>query len=174
MKSIKLPLILLIFLTAFPMLAQTTVYIESGEFGRGILKSRSGECFVIAPNHLIKPYGEISIIGENNVKSSGEFLQSFDPDLAIVRITGGGNQECAPWSIPRNYSTVVSKSTEGYLELLNGDGSISIMQVAFSGKTSSELIIEPNKSTQTFAKGMSGSSLYTNVINLGNTVLMNI
>ena len=98
--------------------AQSSVYLEGNEIGRGILKERSGEIFVICPAHVIEnTNGEVKVIGENNVQSKGEVVQSFANDLAVVRIVSGGIQKNNIWSIPSNYSKMIDVIKSGYIEI---------------------------------------------------------
>ena len=164
MKKNLLYVLLLCFVNISALFSQNSVYIQSSEFGRGILKSRPGECFVIAPLHVVeKSSGDISIVGKNNVLSTGEFIQGFSSDLAVIRINGGGTQECEGWTVPSNFSEIVNNSDEGFLELRNNNGSSKLMQVFFTEKDGEIITIEPKKNNQSFSKGMSGSSLFTKV-----------
>ncbi len=162
----KQHLLLIICLLGFiSSQSQNTVYLESGEFGRGILKSRSGESFVIAPFHVVENLmgGQISIYGNRNILSKGELIKSFPGDLAIIRIVGGGTQESTNWIVDANYSSNLDQLMEGFLEMRNNDGSADLMPVSILNKDDQNITIEPKKSGETFKKGMSGSSLFANV-----------
>lgn len=162
MKPTKLILLFWVSLNFIGLNAQKTVYLESNEFGRGVLKSRSGECFVVAPAHVVgESLKNIAITGNNNVLSSGKLAQTFGSDLAIIRVTEGGSQECEQWDVPENYSTILDNSTEGYLEIRNNSGGAKLMQVFFSEKDAETITIEPERANQSFTKGMSGASLFT-------------
>lgn len=142
--------------------AQQSVYLESSEKGRGVLKSRGNECFVITPAHVVKEsIKNISITGEKNVLSKGRLVQILAPDLAIIRVTEGGTQNCDSWSMPKNYFTILDNSIEGYLELVQTSGSKKRVQVFISEKDEEIITIEPKRVNQPFLKGMSGASLFT-------------
>ena len=99
----------------FQFQAQETVFVESTQKGKGILKSRSGECFVITPEHVVSEDASVlSIIGSKNVLSKGELVQSYGEgiDLAIVRVVGGGAQNCTNWSVPKNYTSMLNNSID--------------------------------------------------------------
>ena len=165
MKMKHFLLLLVCLLGFYSSQSQNTVYLESGEFGRGILKSRSGESFVIAPFHVVENLmgGQISIYGNKNILSKGELIKSFPGDLAIIRIVGGGTQESTSWKVDANYSSNLDQLLEGFLELRNNDGSADLMPVSILNKDDQNITIEPKKQGETFKKGMSGSSLFANV-----------
>lgn len=158
----KFILIIIFSISYFFAQAQQSVYLESSKKGRGILKSRGNECFVITPAHVVKEsIKDISITGEKNVLSKGRLVQTLAPDLAIVRVTGGGTQNCVSWSVPENYFTILDNSIEGYLELVQNNGSKKRTQVFISETDEDIIIIEPKRINQPFIKGMSGASLFT-------------
>ncbi len=164
MKHIKYFVLLLIIGIVFQLQAQETVVIESSQMGRGILKSRSGECFVITPQHVVK--GDVStlnIIGSKNVLSNGKLVQEMEKlDLAIVRVTDGGTQNCTNWSVPKNYTTILNNSIDAYLELRYNDGATQLMHVFITGKDENMISIKPKfPDKDAFIKGMSGGSLFT-------------
>jgi hypothetical protein len=159
----ELLLCLFVFSVSIPfLLGQTTVHLQSAEFGRGILKPRLGECFVIAPLHVVEGgAGSVTITGARNVQSTGVFAQGFPGDLAVVRVVDGGQQACTDWETAENYDEILSNTLEGFLELRREDGSTRLMQVFIPEKTSETITIEPKRPNQSFTKGMSGAALYT-------------
>ncbi|MBK6699584.1 MAG: hypothetical protein IPG55_06720 [Saprospiraceae bacterium] len=143
--------------------AQSSVYLEGNEIGRGILKERSGEIFVICPAHVIEnTNGEVKVIGENNVQSKGEVVQSFANDLAVVRIVSGGIQKNNIWSIPSNYSKMIDVIKSGYIEIRDNFGKASLMDVSIQEKDNQTVSIIPSSNSRAIIKGMSGSSMFFN------------
>ena len=162
MKNILFFLLLQFSMVFFQLFAQESVFLQSTQKGRGLLKSRSGECFVITPAHVVKgAVSKINITGYKNVLSEGNLVQELEGvDLAIVRIIGGGTQNCTTWSVPNNYTSILNNSVDAYLEIRENSGGSTLMQVFISAKDEEYIIITP-KNDKTFIKGMSGSALFT-------------
>ena len=149
-------------LLTVPMYSQETVYIQSIEKGRGILKSRAGECFVIAPLHVIsEDDDEIIIRGESRVESRVIFGKGFPSDLVALKIVEGGTQNCKNWKTHEDYKYILDATYKGFLELRNPNGMARIFPVYIKDISDSNLSIRPVDKTESFRKGMSGSSLYT-------------
>lgn len=160
MKFILLIFSLFIFSTTL-VIGQVTVYVESGEFGRGILKPRGAECFAIVPLHVVEDdMNEIKIIGEKNVATKGELIQSAGNDLAILRTNLGGELYCEDWQVDGNFDRLLSNVVEGVLEIRQNDGGSKLMQIFISEKNETNITIEPKRANQFFSKGMSGSAFY--------------
>lgn len=155
--------ILLMSMISMQVHAQKTVFVRAGqEEGRGILKSRGPECFVITPEHVIasSTNGKVEIRGAKNVLSTGTIEETFKPDLALVRVTGGGEQSCDEWKLDTNYETALENSEEGFLETREPNGTSSSMKVYLTGKSESTISIRPFFQGDKIIKGMSGSSLF--------------
>lgn len=159
--SFSLVIALLLFnVSAF---TQETVYIKASEFGRGILKERGGQCFVIAPFHVVAESMEdtITVIGDKFVESKAVYVKAFTSDLAVLRIIGGGEQYCAFWEVPEDFTNIVKDSYEGYIDLRNAYGSTNKLKIYVDEADDGVITIHPQKNGGNFAKGMSGSSLFT-------------
>lgn len=144
--------------------AQTVVFVGTeyeNEFGRGILKTRSGACFIILPNHVVgeDPSGTFRIYGEKARLSSATFVQSFPNDLAVLRITGGEEQYCTQWSLHPEYHLAIEQITSCYLEVINVSGSIDKKPAEIVGTDDMTLQIRL-KGDAAILKGMSGSSVF--------------
>lgn len=143
-------------------IGQQSVYIDAREKGTGVLKSRTGECFVITPAHVVKNENRPFLIrGARNVLSKGEFLREYQPDIAIVRVMDGGTQNCEDWNAVSNYEKVLAESNEGFLETAQTNGGIKSMKVVISEKDETYITIRPHFSNDQIVKGMSGSLLFT-------------
>ncbi|MBT8316915.1 MAG: hypothetical protein HKP59_04770 [Lutibacter sp.] len=162
MNNSKVLLSILCLIVFFQIQAQESVYLETVEHGRGLLKSRSGECFVITPAHVVnESMSKISIIGNKNVLSGGNLVQELSSDLAIVRIVDGGTQNCTTWFVPKNYSSILNSTVDAYLELRENNGGSKLMQVFITEKDEETITIVPKRNTDSFVKGMSGGALFT-------------
>lgn len=146
------------------LFGQQSVYIESHEMGRGILKGRSNECFMITPAHVVKDENRpFPIWGPQSSLLKGDLLDTYQPDLAIVRIIEGGNQNCEEWNLDPNYQKILAGSIDGFLEIAQKNGSIKSMKVFLSEKDNTIITIRPYFQGEEIVKGMSGSSLFTKV-----------
>ncbi len=145
--------------------AQNTVHLSIVEEGRGILRSRGSECFIVAPYHLIQnaETKTITITGENQKTSTGKFIKSYPGDIAIIRIEKGANQDCTEWKISKSFTTLLKNSYEGFLEIRNDDGSFDHEPMYFKKQTDQGITIQAKDPSFEFAKGMSGSSLFSNI-----------
>jgi hypothetical protein len=147
------------------LFSQTTVHLSIIEDGRGILRTRGNECFVIGPYHLVEgaEARTVTITGNKQKISTGKFIKQFPGDIAIIKIETGAEQECQNFSVTKNYADILEKAFEGYLEIRNEDGSIDQEVVNLKKKSAEGITIQSKDSHFEFAKGMSGSSLFTNV-----------
>jgi hypothetical protein len=138
---------------------QQTVLVKYEEMiGRGILKSRGSECFVITPEHVVRDVFEnINIIGTNNVQSYSKIEKVFENDLAVLRIQGGGSQNCEYWEMPNNIDAIIDNALDGFLIVKLEDGSEKLVGVSFAVKNSKYLVVKPEEELK---KGYSGSSLF--------------
>lgn len=166
MKQLYRILPIFISLMVTSLFAQETVYLQSFKYGsendhgRGIIKTRTGECFIIAPKHVAKD--SIGIIGANKVRSSGE-VEYIDTkfDLAIVRITGGGQLNCSGWKSPDDFSTILNNMSFTFLEVRDKNGSIENLLVLVKKIDNKSIYIVPKDKDEGYIKGMSGAALFT-------------
>lgn len=162
MNQILVTILLMIVITPYAF-AQETIYLEANEFGRGIVKPKSSECFAIVPLHIVEESSNIKIIGEKNTKTKGELIQSTTNDLAIVRAFGGGQLYCADWAVDEQFDRILENATQGVLKIRQNDGGIKWLQVDIAEFNETNITIEPSRQNKTFSKGMSGSALFTDV-----------
>lgn len=161
-------LIILLILTTIStsIFSQNTVYVNvpGGNEGRGLLKSRGEECFVITPKHVIGDYDldKVGIIGDKKVKSFASIEHQYKEDLAILRIEGGGTQKCTEWSVEDNFETIIDNNTSGFVEYRDSDGSVQKADVEVISSNSEEIQIQRKDAMSVFMKGWSGSSLFVN------------
>jgi peptidase E len=146
-----------------PALGQETVYLEAdGQIGGGILRSRGSECFVITPGHVIENMlNEASITGTKSVKSKAVLERKFSNDLALLRVTGGGTQNCSEWKSHRLLDEIIEKSFEGILEIKGSNGSNKLIKVLITEKEDTKFVVRPYFQDETIIKGYSGSTLFT-------------
>lgn len=143
---------------------QTVVFVgteNDNEFGRGILKPRSGACFVILPKHVVgeEPSGSYRIYGEKSRLSSASFIKNYVEDIAILRITGGEEQYCTQWSLYPEYNLAIEQITNCYLEVISVAGAIDKIPAEIISVDELTLTIKL-KDGRAILKGMSGSSVF--------------
>ena len=148
------------------ILSQNTVYVNvpGGNEGRGLLKSRGEECFVITPKHVIGDYdlAKVGIIGDKKVKSFASIEHQYKEDLAILRVEGGGTQKCTEWSVEDKFETIIDNNASGFVEYRDSDGSVQKADVEVIGVNSEEIQIQRKDAMSVFVKGWSGSSFFVN------------
>jgi hypothetical protein len=158
----KLILILSIAVVQYSF-SQSTVYVKTNQFGRGILKMRGGETYVITPEHLLKEYfGPITVIGEGSERARAELLKTYIGDLAVLRFPEEHNLYCNKWQLDENFSSIIENIFEAFVELREEDGSATKVAVAITGLDVQYIFIRPNDYREKFYQGMSGSSLFVN------------
>lgn len=137
------------------------VFIKAKEKGNGFLKEKSGECFAILPNHVTSNYlGNISILNKQRVKSYGRLIETYEPDLAILRIKKGGKQKCSSWQLVEDFNTILSNSVDGTIEYIDDFGTSNLIPVHIIAIDQQSISIVPKIESQNFQKGMSGSAFY--------------
>jgi hypothetical protein len=165
--KLKLYVVFFLFVvTAAISFSQNTVYLSvtGGNEGRGILKSRGNECFIIAPHHVVKDALEdINITGEKRVKSTGSIEKSYSAnDLSILRVEKGGNQKCTDWYVASDFEKIVESNSNGFVEYRESDGSTQKVEIEIIGVNGEEIQIQRKDPMTAFVKGWSGSSLFVN------------
>lgn len=140
---------------------QTTIYVEANQSGRGILRQRGNECFVITPNHVVENASTIlNIYGNKAAKSSCEFLQSAPYDLAILRVNDDVGQDCSAWNLLKNYEQILNRNNTAFLEIREKSGSVRIVDVNIVEKDAEYISIRPSIPEMYIVKGWSGSALF--------------
>jgi hypothetical protein len=145
--------------------AQSTVHLSILEEGRGILRSRGNECFIIAPYHLVDgaENRQVVVTGDNQKVSQGKYIKQYPGDIAIIKIEGGASQGCTEWDIVKSFTQLLNNTFEGFLEIRNDDGSFDHEPMYLKRKTDQGITIQAKDANFEFSKGMSGSSLFSNI-----------
>ncbi|SDM97933.1 hypothetical protein [Siphonobacter aquaeclarae] len=140
---------------------QQPVHIRARETGQGILKSRNGECFVIAPLHVVEKESKpVEIRGRQNTLSKALFIGTYQLDLGLLRITEGEKQNCENWDIASDFDKSLNETYEGILETIQENGSSKAIKVFLNEKDETYITIRPSFPNDKIIKGMSGSSLF--------------
>jgi hypothetical protein len=143
--------------------SQTTVYVKTNQFGRGILKTRGSETYVITPEHLLKNYyAPIQVHGKAGQRARAEKLKDYTGDLAVLRFSESQTLNAEKWELHKNYNTIIETISEAYVELREEDGSATKVAVSITGVDVQFISIKPEDPNENFYQGMSGSSLFVN------------
>jgi hypothetical protein len=156
-------IILFLFCFYFYSNSQNTVYVKvvGGKEGKGILKSRGNECFVITPKHVVKEsFAGIQIIGDKKVKSAATIEHQYADDIAIVRVETGGIQKCTDWNVEQDFGQIIDNNTSGFVESREPDGTIAKTDIEIIGVNGEEIQIQRKDPMSIFMEGWSGSSLF--------------
>lgn len=161
-KNLPFTVLLFCLLTPSAALAQE-VFIRVGEQrGQGVLRPRGEEYMVLTPHHVVKQaLGSIEIIGPYGLRAKGTLQQTFEPDLAILRIEEG-SLDCRSWSVPADFDEALGRQASGHLSIREHDGSLSLMPVTFRNINARYIRVKPTDASDTIEKDMSGASLIIN------------
>jgi len=167
MSYLKRLVVLLSIMLIQNSFGQSTVYVETSiQFGRGILKTRGSETYVITPLHVVQRrdgsdyFGPITIYGERNERARADLLNSYPGDLAVLRFSGEENLVYKNWKLAENYSSILEIVDKGFIELREPTGEVIKVPVAIIGNDFHNIFIKPIDSQEKFKQGMSGSSLF--------------
>lgn len=160
-----------LFFVPLRSLGQQTVFVKADENGNGFLREGNGECYVITPNHVVfENMGDIRIIAKNRLELKARLIESFDLDLAILRLHTSQDFECTPFQKTKRVSEVLENASSGFLEYRDEFGSSNLVHVNISFKDQESIAIIPQSTNNQFVKGMSGASFY--VHDKGEKVLL--
>lgn len=144
---------------------QESVFVKAIENGNGLLHERQGECFVITPNHVVSEFmGDIVIHSKNRVESKGRLFESYEPDIAIIRLTTN-SQVCKPYKTVANIKEILNEIVTGYIQYVDELGAVHYVHVNISSVDQESITIIPQNGNAEFRKGMSGSAFYVNYKN---------
>ena len=167
MSYLKRLVVLLSIILIQNSFGQSTIYVETSiQFGRGILKTRGSETYVITPLHVVQRrdgsdyFGPITIYGERNERARADLLNSYPGDLAVLRFSGEENLVYKNWKFAENYSSILEIVDKGFIELREPTGEVIKVPVAIMGNDFHNIFIKPIDSQEKFKQGMSGSSLF--------------
>ncbi len=149
------------------------ISVSTGQNGRGFLRQRRDDCYVILPKHVVLPAGEITVTIPGGDSSAARLFKT-DPsaDLAILVLSTKNLCSGLDGSItPSAIETALSDSSSAILHSITRDGSsirskITIEEV--TDQTLSFLIDGPNL----LQKGDSGSLISIGDIQVG--MLLNV
>lgn len=136
------------------------VYVRTDQQrGVGVLRSRSDGCFVIAPSHIfVSKTPAVEIISSQGRVADAVLEKRVPPDLAILRLSGVGQQFCLESSWPSDYHFNSSISVANIRGRSESGGKFQI-EVSVDDVGDTYLSVSPRRPTDQLAQGMSGSTL---------------
>jgi hypothetical protein len=128
--------------------------------GQGLLRPRGiGECFVVAPHHVVARAGVIQAVAENGETAEVSVLRPFvRADLAILEQRSGPALPCPPWSVPPDLSARLSDASVGAVLRLRNEDGLFFMPVWIRHVGVETITIAPRDADR-LESGMSGSQL---------------
>ncbi|XKE46955.1 hypothetical protein LG302_07415 [Halomonas organivorans] len=145
-------------------LAAEEVLVQGVEQGQGVLRARGGECFAIAPQHVVGLGMGLSVVNAERIRAPAEPLTNFGDDIAVIRVAAEGRMSCGRgW--PRNeplddlLQQAVNRGREGVILRVRDTGGLESHAVRFSALEDRHVevtLLTPN--SEAF-KGISGSRL---------------
>lgn len=148
-------------LVPLTMICQQSVFVKAKQNGNGFSSERNGECYIITPNHVVlENLGNIKIVAKNRLELEGKLIESFEPDLAILKLGKSSNFRCKPLKKLEGLNAVMDNSSTGVLEYRDEFGAINIFHVDITYIDQESITVIPKNPEIQLIKGMSGSSLY--------------
>lgn len=152
-----------LFLIYFEAWCQETVFVKAVENGNGFTRDRAGECYIITPNHVVlENFGDVRVVAKNRLELKGELIESFEPDLAILKLEKLSNFHCKSWQKIEDLNEVLEDASIGFLEYRDEFGASNLLHVNITAKDQESIAVIPQDVNQQFIKGMSGASFYVN------------
>lgn len=151
-----------LLLPYFNTLCQETVFVKAKENGNGLIKERAENCFLITPSHVVlETLGDIKIISKNRIEHQGKLVESFEPDLAIIKLESSSDFDCKPWPRIENINETLENISTGFLEYLDELGTTHLLHVNITSIDQESIAIVPQNIDNQLVKGLSGSSFYS-------------
>src|SRR5687767_14094787 len=139
------------------------VWIEAAEEGQGILRARGNECFVITAYHVVKDTaGEITVVGAQSARTTAEFVRSFPPDLAVLRVKDARSLRCDEWLPLENFDAMLKTQAAGLLMTVERNGSRTRLALTFPRLDEERVYVSPAEPTRQISQTMSGAELIVN------------
>lgn len=153
----------LIMACALPALS-APVLVEGLEFGQGVLRARSGECFAITPHHVVGLGIGIAVITPDRVRAPAELVTDFGDDIALIRVDARGRMGCGRgWPRPEPLDSLlrdaVNQGRQGVVLRVRETGGVEAHSVHFVAVDHRHIDVTLTATGSEAFKGMSGSQL---------------
>ncbi|MFX0556114.1 hypothetical protein ACOCEA_04920 [Maribacter sp. CXY002] len=152
-----------LLLISLKALCQETVFVKAIENGNGFTRQRNGECYIVTPNHVVlENLGGIEIVAKNRLQVNGRLIESFEPDLVIIKLEQSTGLTCKPIQRNEVLNEVLENVSTGYLEYRDEFGASNLIHVNITSIDQDSIAVIPQDPSQQFIKEMGGASLYVN------------
>lgn len=159
-RAVLACLCLLPLLSAPALAAPEPVFVKAREHGRGLLRERNGECFVITPHHVVGDESRITIVARGRIERLARNETVYGGDVALLRLESERPLGCSPfWDTGEKLDEALRKNSEGVITSLNEDGSVERRAVHVTSYDERLIIVRPDSERDRFHKGLSGSLL---------------
>ena len=136
------------------------VFIQATEQGQGRLRSSGGDCFVIAPDHVVMDEVDIEVVDSKRGRGFGWYAKSFPQDVGIVQLDKKKGLDCSdPWPDGAGLRVWLEKAHDVTVVQIHSGGIMKRLQVSISGSDSERITVKMLDPDAHFSKGMSGSTL---------------
>lgn len=140
------------------------VLVEGEEFGQGVLRARSGECYAVVPEHVVGYGIGLGVMSPDRVRAPAERVTSLGDDIAVIRVQAGGRMTCGSgWYAgddlgPRLHAAV-AEGRQGTVLRVRETGGLGALAVRFTAMDDRFLEAAPLAADDEGFKGISGSRL---------------
>ena len=143
-----------------PVSAQEGVHVRAGsDEGRGVLRARQLECFVVTPGHVVEKAPEdLVVTTSDGARWEADLEALYEPDLAVLRVPRLG--ACDEWNVPEGFDGFLRQYLAGVLEIPAPTGGSGALGVQFRFQDAEVVVVRPSDARDEIAKMMSGSSLF--------------
>lgn len=167
-ESMRTVLLIFVFASAglgalsTPVAAQDPVYVRAGsDEGRGVLRARQNECFVVVPHHVVENAFEATVTDAAGASWPTTDRTNFEgDDIAVLRVEGLA--DCDQWPDLEGFDEMVREYLSGFLEVQDAFGS-SRVPVDFRYQDAEFIVVEPSDPDDAIVPTYSGSPLYVNL-----------
>ncbi|WP_152483482.1 hypothetical protein [Halomonas sp. THAF5a] len=147
----------------WPALADP-VLVAGLEYGQGVLRARSGECFAVTPKHVVGVGLGLEIVTTNRVRAPAELVTDLGDDIAVIRVDASGRLPCGMgWpraeSLGSTLQDAVTQGRQGVILRVRETGGIEAFGVRFASLAPRYIEVRPLSPDAEAFKGMSGSQL---------------
>jgi len=164
---------------------ERVVYVQGAETGRGITRQRDGECFVVAPDHVVRgrnadaetyPPETLYVLDSGNRRIPAVLVAIYPADLAILLVDPRDPRStslCASWPALGAINPTLRRvgagggRTVGELVGRDRNAGEARMGVVVSSVYDSHFVVQPELEGSEIQTGMSGSLVYVNGVPAG-------
>lgn len=134
------------------------VFVRAGEDGRGVLRGRAGDCFLLTPEHVLAGRADVSLIAAGRLEGRAELEGRYPPDLALLRVRSGLGCD-GFWDEGRKLDDLLAGAEEGTIVSAGPEGSLERRRVRLVSTDERIVRVRPVETADRLFAGLSGSLL---------------